>query len=134
MPLDTTNFPHVWMSYEEAPDHDHEEDFAALEASFKRGAPFVILTDNAPSEDHDHSHDDKKRTMLWLKKHRTELRTLVLAMIVIEPSTAKRMAFKTFGVAFSKVWGFPMKLTSSHEEAMEVAAKLLSENTGAATA
>ena len=134
MPLDTTNFPHVWMSYEEAPDHDHEEDFAALEASFKRGAPFVILTDNAPSEGHDHSHEDKKRTTLWLKKHKTELRTLVLAMIVIEPSAAKRMAFKPFGIAFSKVWGFPMKLSSSREEAMEVAATLLSESAESATA
>ena len=133
MPLDTTNFPLVWMSYEEAPDHDHDEDFEALEASFQRGTPFVILTDNAPTEDHEHSHDEKKRTALWLKKHKAELRTLVLAMIVIEPSAAKRMAFKPFGVAFGKVWGFPMKLTSSHDEALDVAGKLLSESAGVAT-
>ena len=127
MPLDTTNFPHVWMSYEETPDHDHEEDFWALETSFERGTPFVILTDNAPTEDHEHSPEDKKRTALWLKRHKAELRTLVLAMIVIEPSASKRMAFKTFGVAFGKVWGFPLKLTTSREEAMALAGRLLSE-------
>tara|TARA_A100001391_G_scaffold130111_8_gene89504 strand:+ start:5704 stop:6108 length:405 start_codon:yes stop_codon:yes gene_type:complete len=134
MPLDTTNFPHVWMSYDEAPDHDHDEDFAALEASFKHGTPFVILTDNAPSEDHEHDPEEKKRTALWLKKHKAELRTLVLAMIVIEPNAAKRIAFKPFGVAFGKVWGFPLKLTSSREEAMEIAGNLLSESAGPATA
>ena len=134
MPLDISNFPLVWMSYDEGPDHDHHEDFEALEASFKRGAPFVILTDNAPTEDHKHSQQQKKLTALWMKRHKTELRTLVLAMIVIETSAAKRLAFKSFGVAFAKFWGHPLKIASSREEAMEIADKLLSERAGAAPA
>lgn len=132
MPLDNTNFPLVWMSYDEEPGHDHDEDFAALEASFKRGAPFVILTDTAPIEGHEHSQEEKKRTVLWMKTHKAELRTLVLAMIVIEPSTAKRMAFKPFGVAFAKFWGYPLRLASSREEGIEIAGKLLSERAGSA--
>ncbi|WP_346893875.1 hypothetical protein [uncultured Roseibium sp.] len=134
MPIDITNLPLVWMSYDEGPDHDHDEDFEALEESFKRGAPFVILTDNAPTEDHAHSQEEKKRTALWMKKHKAELRTLVLAMIVIEPSAAKRLAFKPFGVAFAKFWGYPMTLASSREEGIEIAGKLLSEHAGSATA
>ena len=134
MPLDNTNFPFVWMSYDEEPDHDHDEDFEVLEASFRRGEPFVILTDNAPTEEHEHSHEERKRTALWMKKHKSELRTLVLAMIVIEPSAAKRMAFKTFGVAFAKFWGYPLRLATSREEAMEIAGQLLSERAGTATA
>ena len=129
MPLDITNFPLVWMSYDEAPDHDHDEDFAALEACLERGAPFVILSDNAPTEDedHDHSQEEKKRTALWMKKHKAELRTLVLAMIVIEPSAARRLAFKPFGVIFSKFWGFPLRIALTREEALGVAGNLLSE-------
>ena len=134
MPLDISNFPLVWMSYDEGPDHDHHEDFEALEASFKRDAPFVILTDNAPSEDHAHSQQQKKLTALWMKRHKAELRTLVLAMIVIEPSAAKRLAFKSFGVAFTKVWGHPLKVAASRKEAMEIADKLLSEHAASATA
>ena len=134
MPLDSTDFPLVWMSYDEEPGHDHDKDFETLEASFRRGAPFVILTDNAPTEDHEHSQEEKKRTVLWMKKHKAELRTLVLATVVIEPSTAKRMAFKPFGVAFAKFWGHPMKLAASREEAMEIAGNLLSEHAGSATA
>lgn len=135
MPLDITNFPLVWMSYDEAPDHDHDEDFAALEICLKRGVPFVILSDNAPAEeeDHDHSQEERKRTALWMKKHKAELRTLVLAMIVIEPSAAKRLAFKTFGAVFSKFWGFPLRIAVTRKEAMDVADTLLSEGAGSAT-
>ncbi|BAF87291.1 hypothetical protein AZC_1293 [Azorhizobium caulinodans ORS 571] len=134
MPLDSTNFPHVWMSYDHAPDHDHDEDFSELEANLKRGAPFVILTDSAPAEDHEHSHEEKKRTSLWMKKHKAELRSLVLALIVIEPSAAKRLAFKPFGVAFAKFWGYPLRLAASREEAMAIAGELLLERTGSAKA
>ena len=134
MPLDITKFPLVWMSYDEAPDHDHDEDFQALEACLKRGAPFVILTDNAPTEDHEHSPEERKRTVLWMKRHKAELRTLVRAMIVIEPSAAKRLAFRSFGVAFAKFWGYPLRLTSSRAEAMEIAGTLLSEQAGSAQA
>ncbi|NIZ09468.1 hypothetical protein [Pseudooceanicola sp. HF7] len=135
MPLDITNFPLVWMSYDEAPDHDHDADFAALELCLKRGAPFVILSDNAPTEeeDHDHSQEEKKRTTLWMKKHKAELRTLVLAMIVIEPSGAKRLAFKTLGAVFSKFWGFPLRIAVTRTEAMDVAKNLLSEGMASAT-
>ncbi|UNK40053.1 hypothetical protein MNR02_20100 (plasmid) [Shinella sp. H4-D48] len=134
MPLDSTNFPFVWMTYDEGPDHDHDEDFEALEANLKRGTPFVLLTDSAPTEEHQHSQEEKKRTSLWMKKHKAELRTLVLAMIVIEPSAAKRLAFKPFGIAFAKFWGYPLKLASSREEAMAIAGKLMSERSGRATA
>ena len=134
MPLDNTHFPLVWMRYDEEPDHDHDEDFEVLEASLRRGTPFVILTDNAPSEDHEHSQEEKKRTALWMKKHRSDLRMLVLAMIVIEPNAAKRLAFKTFGVAFAKFWGYPLKLASTREEGLEIAGKLLSERSDPAMA
>jgi len=134
MPLDSRDFPIVWMNYDQSPDHDHDEDFEAFEVNLKRGAPFVILTDSAPTEEHAHSREEKKRTSLWMKKHKAELRTLVLAMIVIEPSAAKRATFKAFGIVFAKFWGYPLKLASSRDEAMEIAAKLLSERTGAATA
>jgi hypothetical protein len=134
MPLDSTNFPLVWMSYDEGPDHDHDEDFEALEANLSRGAPFVLLTDSAPTESHEHSQEEKKRTSLWMKKHKAELRMLVLAMIVIEPSAAKRLVFKPFGVAFAKFWGYPMRLASSREEGLEIAGKLLSEHAMSATA
>lgn len=134
MPMDNSNFPFVWMDYADAPDHDHDDDFASFEENLKRGEPFVVLTDSAPSEDHEHSPEERKRTALWMKKNKAELRKLVLAMVIVEPSAAKRLAFKTFGIAFAKFWGYPMMLASSRAEAMAIAQKLLSDHAGSTAA
>lgn len=132
MSFDSTSFPLVWVTFEQGPDHDHDKDFKAFEANLMRGEPFVLLTDSTPDEDHEHSQEEKKRNALWMKKHKAELRHLVLAMIAIEPSAAKRLAFKAFGVAFAKFWGYPLRIASSREEALEIAGNLLSERTGSA--
>jgi len=128
MPLDNTNFPLVWMNYGHDSDRGHEEDFEAFAANLKRGVPFVILTDSAPTAEHEHGQEEKKRISLWMKQHKAELRRLVLAMIVIEPNAARRMTFKAFGVVFTKFWGYPLRLAASREEAMEISAQLLSEH------
>ncbi|AYM14706.1 MULTISPECIES: hypothetical protein [Agrobacterium] len=128
MSMDNSKFPFVWMSLVHEPGHDFRQDFEEFEANLKRGEPFVLLTDSAPSEDHEHSQEEKKYTSLWMKKHKVELRKLVLAMILIEPSAAKRVAFKAFGVVFAKFWGYPLILASSREEALETAEKLLSRS------
>jgi hypothetical protein len=55
-------------------------------------------------------------------------------MTVIEPSAAKRTAFKAFGVAFAKFWGYPLRLAATREEALEIAADLLAGRAGNAPA
>ncbi|MED5525138.1 MAG: hypothetical protein VX447_10345 [Pseudomonadota bacterium] len=125
MSMNSANFPFVWMSFSHEPGHDHEKDFEAFEANLQRGEPFVILTDTAPDEDHAHSPEDKRRTAFWLKEHKAELRELVLAMILVEPSQAKRLGIKAFAVLFAKFWGYPLLLAASREEAIEMARELL---------
>ena len=85
----------------------------------------MLLTDTAPAEDHEHSPEEKKRTALLMKKHKLELRKLVLAMILVEPSSAKRLGLKAFAVLFSKFWGYPLLLASSRDQAIEMARELL---------
>ncbi|MCF5167264.1 hypothetical protein CCL09_06685 [Pseudomonas congelans] len=128
MSINSSNFPFVWMSFTQEPGHDHEKDFAELEANLQRGEPFVLLTDTVPAEEHEHSPEEKKRTALWMKKHKVELRKLVLAMIMIESNSAKRLGFKAFAVVFAKFWGYPLFLTASREQAMEMARELLTKN------
>lgn len=128
MPINSSKFPLVWMNLTQEPGHDHHEDFAEFEANLKRGEPFVLLTDTAPAEDHEHSPEEKKRTALWMKKHKLALRKLVLAMIVIEPSSAKRLGFKAFSVVFAKFWGYPLLLAASRLQAEEMARELLAGN------
>ncbi|MET4674688.1 MULTISPECIES: hypothetical protein [unclassified Luteibacter] len=125
MSIDSSNFPLVWMKLTDEPGHDHEKDFAEFEANLQRGEPFVLLTDSAPAEDHEHSPEEKKRTALWMKKNKVELRRLVLAMILIEANPAKRLGFRAFSVVFAKFWGYPLLLAASHEQAMDMARELL---------
>lgn len=134
MSMDSSNFPYVWMSFAQSPDHDPVRDFEELEANLKRGEPFVLLSDSVPAEDHEHSPEEKKRTSLWMKENKAELHKLVLAMIVIEPSAAKRLAFAAFSMLFAKFWGYPLMLASSREEGMEIAGKLLAEHAGSTAA
>ncbi|POB02542.1 hypothetical protein [Halopseudomonas oceani] len=128
MTMNSSDFPLVWMNLTQEPGHDHQKDFEEFEANLRRGEPFVILSDTAPAEDHEHSPEDKKRTALWMKKHKAELRRLVLAMILVEPSSAKRLGFKAFATVFAKFWGYPLILARSHEQAIEMAKELLSRN------
>lgn len=85
----------------------------------------MLLTDTAPAEDHEHSPEEKKRTALWMKEHKIGLRSLVLAMILVEPNAAKRLGFKAFAALFAKFWGYPLLLASSREQATEMARGLL---------
>lgn len=126
MSMNSANFPLVWMSLTQEPGHDHQKDFDEFEANLQRGEPFVLLTDTAPAEDHEHSPEEKKRTALWMKKHKVELRRLVLAMILVEPNSAKRLGLKAFSAVFAKFWGYPLHLAPSREQAVEMARELLS--------
>lgn len=129
MSMDSSDFPRVWMNLSQEPGHDHKKDFEAFEANLRRGEPFVILSDSTLADDHDHHHtpQDKKRTALWMKKHKPALRELVLAMIQIEPNPGKRLGYKAFAVLFAKFWGYPLLLASSREEALEMARELLAK-------
>ncbi|MBP1124352.1 MULTISPECIES: hypothetical protein [Pseudomonas] len=128
MSVNSSDFPFVWMSLTQEPGHDHQKDFAEFEANLQRGEPFVLLTDTAPADDHEHSPEEKKRTALWMKKHKIELRKWVLAMILVESNSAKRLGFRAFAVVFAKFWGYPLLLAASREQAMEMAQELLARD------
>ena len=126
MTMNSSDFPLVWLNFSHQPGHDAQKDFDEFEANLKRGESFVILSDSSPSEDHEHTPEEKKLVSLWMKKHKLQLRTLVLAMIVVEPSQAKRVAYKAMSAMFAKFWGYPMILAASREQAIDMARELLS--------
>ncbi len=129
MIVDISEFPLVWMrNVPAAEPHDDDAAFAILEELLWRGETFVMLTETGnQSPNHEHTQEEKKRTSLWMKKHRHELK-LVKAMVAIEPSVAKRLAMKPFSIMFEKFWGYPMLMASSQDEALSIARKLLGES------
>ena len=48
MPMNSSDFPLVWMNLAQEPGQDHQKDFDAFEANLRRDEPFVILSDTAP--------------------------------------------------------------------------------------
>lgn len=126
MSMDSSNFPLIWMRLAHASGTNFRQEFEEFEANLRRGEVFVLLTYSAAAGDQEHSQEEKKYTTLWMKKHKAELRKLVLAMIVVEPNAAKRIGLKAFAVIFAKFWGYPMRLASSRQEALETASELLS--------
>ncbi|MGN6091010.1 MAG: hypothetical protein ACTHOL_01555 [Luteibacter jiangsuensis] len=126
MSMNSSDFPLVWMSFSQQSGQDPQKDFDEFEANLRRGEPFVILSDSTTTEDHEHTPEEKKRVSLWMKKHKLELRKLVLAMILVEPNQAKRLGYKAFSVMFAKFWGYPMLLAESREQAVDMARKVLS--------
>lgn len=123
MILDASAFPLVWMRADDGPETDDDAVLIAFEELLERQRPFVLIAEGGPRA-HEHSQEDRKRLSLWLKRHRQELR-LIKAMIVIEPSTAKRLAAKAFTIMFTKFWGYPLIWAGIREEAIATAARLL---------
>lgn len=126
MMLDASTFPLVWMRQDAAPGQAEDGDiFEAFEALLHKGQAFVLLAEGGPG-DHEHRQDDRKRLSLWMKQHRREL-ALVKAMIVIEPSLAKRLAAQAFATIFAKFWGYPLLWADTRDAAIDMAAALLAE-------
>lgn len=133
MSMNSSQFPFVWISLGQAHGQDSQKDFDEFEANLKRGEPFVLLSETAPTEGYEHTPEEKMQTALWMKKNKAELRKLVQAMIMVEPNTAKRLGFKAFALMFSKFWGYPLLLAASREEAMDIARGLLARQTASGT-
>ncbi|MER9234601.1 hypothetical protein NKI56_21290 [Mesorhizobium sp. M0622] len=129
MVLDTSEFPLVWMRNVAATGpSDADAVFTVFEELLRRGETFILMSepsDHSPA--HEHTQEEKKRTSLWMKKHRRELK-LVKAMVMIEPSIAKRLAMKPFSMMFEKFWGYPMLMANNRDEALAIARKLLNDN------
>lgn len=126
MMLDASTFPLVWMRQDAAPNQAGDGDlFGTFEALLQGGQAFVLLTEGGPGG-HEHRQDDRKRLSLWMKRHRRAL-ALVKAMIVVEPSLAKRLAARAFATIFAKFWGFPLLWADTRDAAIDMAAAMLAK-------
>ncbi|WP_426116798.1 hypothetical protein [Pseudomonas sp. DSP3-2-2] len=125
MRIDATQFPFVWLQ-KTTLDNSQEESLGAFEALLARNEPFVLLSDESlDKEKTDHSPSEMKQIALWMKRHKTELKTYVKASVHIEPSLTKRLAGKAFAVVYEKFWGYPMLMAATKDEALALAQTLL---------
>ena len=127
MLIDAARFPLVWVRINAPANTADASPFSEFEALLARREAFVLLNDEGLDEDeHEHSHEERKQTSLWMKRHKSELRAFVKAMICIESNAAKRLAAKAFAVVYEKFWGYPMLMVATRDDALALAEQLLS--------
>ncbi|UQV46469.1 hypothetical protein KIV45_05740 [Janthinobacterium lividum] len=126
MQLDITDFPLVWMRRDSAASSPDDALFAQFEALLARQQAFVILSEEGLDEDgHEHPQEERKRAVLWMKRHKTSLRAYIQGMVLVEPSAAKRLAGKAFAVMFGQFWGYPLHFGTSRDDALDIAQHLI---------
>lgn len=127
MLIDAARFPLVWMRMNAPSNNPDAPPFSEFEALLARKEAFVLINDEGlDAGEHEHSREEMKQTSLWMKRHKSELRAFVKAMICIESSAAKRLAAKAFAVVYEKFWGYPMLMVATKDGALALAKQLLS--------
>lgn len=124
MLLEDQHFPIVRLHYDRSGPGGLAEGLAAFEAQLARGEVFVLLGRGANEQTQD--HEERKQVALWMKRHREPLRKLVLALVYVEPQAANRFVARSDADAYAKFWGYPMLVAASDEDALALAARLLS--------
>ncbi|WP_404482603.1 hypothetical protein [Novosphingobium sp. BL-52-GroH] len=124
MLLEDAAFPIVRMHYNQSAPGGDDAGFALFEALLAREQPFVLLGLGA-DDGHTHSHEERKRLTLWMKRNREPLHKFIKAMVYIEPQPAKRFVAKASAAVFGKFWGYPMLVAASEKEALRIAERLL---------
>jgi hypothetical protein len=127
MLIDATEFPLVQLRLKGSDIDPEISPFDVFEALLARKEAFVFINDEGLGEkdEHKHSQEKKKQASLWMKRHKSELRSFVKALICVEPDTAKRLAAKAFAPMYEKFWGYPMLMVATEEQALDLARKLL---------
>ncbi|MFT9450488.1 hypothetical protein [Gluconobacter japonicus] len=127
MKTDVSHFPFVWLWFNTSNPESVAFSFVEFEQLLARKKPFVLLNDEGFDIDgsHEHSHEERKQTTLWMKRHKEALRTYVKGSIYIEPNAIKRLAAQPFATESVKFWGYPMHLVASEDEALNLACTLL---------
>ncbi|WP_219118718.1 hypothetical protein [Janthinobacterium sp. UMAB-56] len=126
MQLDISDFPLVWIRRDPVAERRDEALFAQFEALLARQQAFVILSEAGLDDDgHVHPQKERKRAVLWMKRHKAALRTYIQGMVLVEPSAAKRLAGKAIAVMFGQFWGYPLHFGTSRDDALDLAQHLI---------
>lgn len=63
----------------------------------------------------------------FLKTNRDQLKQFAVAMVQIEPSSLKRLAYKPFQNVYEKFWGMKLLIVATRQEALKLADRLLKQ-------
>lgn len=126
--INDRDFPIVFVNigHDEQGEYSQAEELAGFEKLVNRQKKFVLISEGAsPDKDHKHNREETKMVNNFMRTNRAKLKQFAVAMIHIEPSALKRMAFKPFQNIFEKFWGMKLVFVSDRAEALDLANNLL---------
>ncbi|MFU1859641.1 hypothetical protein BWD42_04885 [Sphingobacterium sp. CZ-UAM] len=126
--INDRDFPIVFVNiaHDTQEEHNHAEDLKEFEKLVSRHEKFVLINEGgSPDREYKHNREETKMVNNFMRRNRAKLKEFAVAMIHIEPSSLKRLAFKPFHHIFEKFWGMKLAFVSDRAEAVHLANSLL---------
>lgn len=124
--FDASAWPLVYGRFPELDEPDRVSRILdSLDAILTLKEPFVMAW-TPPSHDHDDEpHEDEKRSVMWLKQRKADLRQNCRGYLYITTDVALRDLLEARLKTVNKLYGFPMRVVQSRQEAQVQLSKLM---------
>lgn len=124
--FDISEWPLVYGRFPELGEHDRvRRVLDSLQAILDQKQRFVITWIPARHDHDDEPHEDEKQSMIWLKRHREDLRIWCAGYLYITQDPALRALLNGRFPVVEKFLSFPKQVVDDREEARAVAAVML---------
>lgn len=97
----------------------------SLQALLDQKQRFVVVWGMASHDHDDEPHEDEKQSMIWLKRHRNELRDWCAGYVYITQDPELRALLDGRFPVVEKFLSFPKQVVEDREEAARVAERFL---------
>ncbi len=124
--FDTGEWPLVYGRFPELDEKDRvARVLGSLQSILDQKQRFVIAWIPAGHDHDDEPHEDEKQSMIWLKRHRDELRTWCAGYLYITQDPALTALLNGRFPVVEKFLSFPKQVVGNREEARAVAKLML---------
>lgn len=124
--FDISDWPVVYARFPELDENQRvERVLDGLQSVLGQQQRFVIVW-GMPRHDHDDEpHEDEKRSMVWLKRNRTELTTWCAGYVYVTQDPELRALLLGRFPVVEKFLSFPKCVTEDRNDALAIARRLL---------
>lgn len=124
--FDISEWPLAYGRFPELDEPDRmSRVLGSLQSIIDRKQRFVIAWIPARHDHDDEPHEDEKQSMIWLKRHREELRTWCAGYVYITQDPELRALLNGRFPVVEKFLSFPKQVVDDRDEARAVARAML---------
>lgn len=124
--FDVSAWPVVFARFPELDESDRvSRVLNSLQAVVDQKQRFVIVWSMARHDHDDEPHEDEKQSMVWLKRHKSDLRTFCAGYVYITQDPALKKLLEGRFPVVEKFLSFPKKVAPDRREALALATAML---------